>query len=138
MKVEAAPYVHGYYEWDWADGIMEIAGKNSTPGPKSDVLYWSSGVTQASKPNARYFGLNLLSELDAPGEYYVSRDDGLLYYLPPVPINEWDNATGIPTFSVNETAIYFAPNTSSVNVSGVTVSHATGTGVYGMFFILHL
>jgi len=133
MESEVAPYVHGYYEFDWADGIVGVRGKgqNQSQEAGSNVLYWSDGVSQASKPNARYIGFNLLSELDAPGEYYVSREDGLIYYLPAVPIESWDDEIGIPVFSVDESAVSFGPGTTSVAISGVTVAHATSVGITG-------
>jgi len=33
--------------------------------------------------NARYYALNLLEELDAPNEYYLDRQTGTLYLIPP-------------------------------------------------------
>ena len=147
MQEEEAPYVHGYYEQDWADGIMHVrSAAHAFPGKptqeilkrsgdNSTVLYWADGVTQASKPHARFFGLNLLSELDSAGEYHLSRTSGLLHYLPALPLEQWDNTTGIPVWSVNETAVFFAPGTASVSLSGVTVAHATNLGVSGAFVL---
>ena len=34
----------------------------------------------------RYRALNLLEELDQPGEYYVDRAAGRLYFWPPAPL----------------------------------------------------
>ncbi len=116
-----------YYEWDWADGIMHALSGAAAPATDG-VIHWAPGVAQASKPNARYFGLNLLSELDAPGEYHVSRATGLLHYLPAVPLESW---TEDPVFSVNATAVVLAPGLAGVNISNVVVSHATSTGING-------
>ena len=32
---------------------------------------------------ARWYAFNLLAELDRPGEYYLDRDSGRLYFWPP-------------------------------------------------------
>ena len=32
---------------------------------------------------ARWYAFNLLSEIDRPGEYYIDRGNGLLYFWPP-------------------------------------------------------
>ena len=32
---------------------------------------------------SRYYGVNLLCELDMPNEYYIDRGTGMLYYWPP-------------------------------------------------------
>ncbi|MBD3291524.1 MAG: hypothetical protein GF393_01260, partial [Armatimonadia bacterium] len=37
---------------------------------------------------APYFGINLLCELDSPGEWYLDRDSGILYFWPPSPVGE--------------------------------------------------
>jgi hypothetical protein len=39
--------------------------------------------TYISPRRSRWYGLNLLSELDSPGEYYLDREDGRLYFWPP-------------------------------------------------------
>jgi hypothetical protein len=154
MKEEAA-YVHGYWEWDWADGITHVrsgqttAGSDSTSNAKpakatvagtlrddaadsGAILYWATNVTQSLKPNARYVGLNLLSELDVAGEYHVSRATGLLHYLPAAPPSSWSQVDGsVPVWSVSEAGLSFAAGVSSVAISGITVSHATSVGIVG-------
>lgn len=38
------------------------------------------------KEGCRYYAFNLLAELDAPGEYYIDRKSGQLYFYPPAPL----------------------------------------------------
>ena len=39
---------------------------------------------RASKPNAKVrFVENVFEELDAPGEWFLDRDKGVLYFMPP-------------------------------------------------------
>ena len=35
------------------------------------------------KEGGYYYFFNVLEELDAPGEYYIDRDNGILYFYPP-------------------------------------------------------
>ena len=35
------------------------------------------------KPNARFLGVNILEELDAESEYFISEAERRLYFLPP-------------------------------------------------------
>ncbi len=79
---EAAPWVFAYWHHDWAELYEPLQGVQ----PASNALL----RTQSIKPVygitakvARWYGLNLLSEIDRPGEYYLDRANGLLYFLPP-------------------------------------------------------
>lgn len=91
------------------------------------ALLWAVGAAGPQvKKNARYFGLNLLSELDAPGEYFVSRENDLLYYQPAVSMDKWA-AADVPVLSVNATAVTL-DGTRHIVLSGVAVAHATSTG----------
>lgn len=47
---------------------MELTGVVRA-GSRLDVTFYRDGP--ACKPNARWMGVNILAELDAPGEYYI-------------------------------------------------------------------
>ncbi len=73
-------WVHGYWFHDWADQYQEVAKFDLArhelwPKPP----YHGYGY----KANQRYYYLNLLEELDQPGEWYLDRDTGKLYLWPP-------------------------------------------------------
>lgn len=73
-------WVHGYWVWDYADQYhrvqkLDLAKKEVWPEPP----YHFYGYHQ----NARYYFLNVLEELDAPGEWYLDRKTGVLYFWPP-------------------------------------------------------
>ena len=73
---EKAPWAGGYWFFDWTDSykpitridaaarVMEVPGKRFRHG-------------------LRFYGLNLLCEIDAPGEWYLDRDSGILYWYAP-------------------------------------------------------
>jgi hypothetical protein len=120
IQNEEDPHVHGYWSWDWADSIVSV-NKTTNNG-----IEWSvSSDGPQIKKNARYFGLNILSELDTMGEYYVSRKDGLIYYYPHIPIDQWQS---LPVLSVNESAVVI-DNRKNVVLHGIQVAHATSTGI---------
>ena len=94
---EQDPWVHGYWFWDWADQRQPIESID----PLSKLIklkppYHHYGYRQGQY----YYAYNLLSELDAPGEWYVDRREGVLYFWPPS-----DPAVGRTIVSVVETAI---------------------------------
>jgi len=81
---EAEPWVMAYWHHDWAELYEPLAGVKASPPTllrKTDIrpVY---GVTP---PRARWYGFNLLAELDRPGEYYLDRAAGRLYFWPPRP-----------------------------------------------------
>jgi len=75
-KQEKDPYLHGYWTYTWADNYVKIGGIQGTTitiDPSTPPIYGSISS------DARYYGVNLLCELDSPGEYYVDKDLGILY-----------------------------------------------------------
>ena len=80
-------YTHGYYVYDWSDGYLKIKSINTKtreiyPGEPHHHYGYQKG--------ARYYFLNILEELDAPGEFYVDRSKGILYFWSPEPIRNKD------------------------------------------------
>lgn len=71
-------FVHGYLGNNYADTMIRIGSYN--------LLNGRMDLTAASyygyKPEARFRVENVLAELDAPGEYYIDRLLGRVYYYP--------------------------------------------------------
>jgi hypothetical protein len=58
-------HLHGYWAWDWADTVVAINQTNTSAG----AVLWAVGDDgPQARPNARFIGVNLLSELDVPNE----------------------------------------------------------------------
>lgn len=72
-------YLDGFWQWDWAE---------STVGPIAlDTAQKTMSIPQPPgygvRAGQRFFALNLLEEIDQPGEYYLDRQSGTLYVYPP-------------------------------------------------------
>ncbi|MCE5346146.1 MAG: right-handed parallel beta-helix repeat-containing protein [Bacteroidales bacterium] len=84
-KKEKDAWVHGYWFWDWSEQRHKIAGID-TEKKIIEVVppyhYYGYRVGQW------FYGFNLLSEIDEPGEYYIDRDKGILYFYPPSDIEK--------------------------------------------------
>lgn len=77
---EKDPRVMGYWFWDWADERQKIAHID----PQTLTLTLAQPWHSSGYRKGQYFyGFNLLSEIDRPGEWYLDREAGLLYVLPP-------------------------------------------------------
>ena len=69
-------WLYGYWAWDWADGYQRVASIDtvghviSLAPPNSPYGY---------RKGQRYYALNLLCELDRPGQWYLDRQTGRLY-----------------------------------------------------------
>lgn len=72
--------LYGYWYWGWADSYELV-----------ERIDPETGAIELRKPHPRYgfgagrpfYALNLLCELDQPGEWYIDRQKGLLYVWPP-------------------------------------------------------
>lgn len=77
---EKDPRVMGYWFWDWADQRQKVASID----PKTLTLTLAQPWQDMGYGKGQYFyGFNLLSEIDQPGEWYLDRTAGMLYALPP-------------------------------------------------------
>ncbi len=114
-------WVFGYFFWDWAD--------MSTPIAKIDDSTKSLTTKYCSqygfKEGGIYHFYNVLEELDAPGEYYIDRENNILYFYPPEDLKESDvmlSVTDKNIFTFGEKAQY-------INIDGITIQGTRGNAV---------
>lgn len=77
---ESDAWVHGYWFWDWSEqrhAIKAIDPKAKTITVKQP--YHNYGYRKGQW----YYAYNLLCELDSPGEWWLDRESGVLYFWPP-------------------------------------------------------
>jgi len=117
---EKDAWLHGYWFWDWADAYQRIESVDSQAHVISLVPPHHNYGYRAGQ---RFYALNLLCELDRPGEWYLDRDAGVLYFWPPGPI-----ADGQPTLSVLPTLIAMR-HASHLTLRGFTVEATRGTAI---------
>jgi len=118
---EAEIWVHGYWKWDWADSFERIVKIDRTARHVfTEAPHGVYGYTKG----ARFYFLNLLEELDRPGEWYVDRDRGLLYFWPPAPVESTETIV-----SMIEEPMVVMRETSHVTLEGLTFECGRGSGV---------
>jgi hypothetical protein len=117
---ETGIWLHGYWFWDWRDAYQRVASID----PKHRLIslakpYHGYGYRKGQ----RYYALNVLAELDEPGEWQLNRDTGVLYFWPPGPM-----APGRAVVSVLKTLVEMQ-DASYVTLRGLTFEATRGTAV---------
>ena len=117
---EKEAWVLGYWFWDWAEQRHRI----ETLDPEKRLItvappYHGFGYRKGQW----FYGFNLLSELDVPGEWYLDRQQGILYFWPPSPIEK-----GKAVVSIQPTLVTMK-DASNVTFRGITFEAARGTAI---------
>jgi len=84
---EADAWVHGYWFWDWSDQRHKIKTID-TAARTIEVAEPYHGY--GYRKDQWYYAFNLLSEIDRPGEWYLDRTAGVLYFWPPSDVGTGD------------------------------------------------
>jgi len=114
-------WLHGYWTWDWADSYEKVKAIDTA---KHEIItYPPHGVYGYSK-GKRYYAFNILEELDEPGEWYLDRKAGVLYFWPPAPLGRGEAAV-----SLLEEPLITLDGASSVTLRGLTLEYTRGDAV---------
>ncbi len=113
--------LHGYWFWDWSDQYHSVKAID----PERKLLsiappYHGYGY----RKGMRFYACNVLCELDAPGEWYLDREAGVLYLYPPC-----DLAAARIELSVLRDPLVTLKGSSHVTLQGFTFEGARGTAV---------
>jgi len=117
-------WLHGYFHYDWADFYLRVERVDAA----SQTYFLDNNMTQAFKSSyglvagARYYVVNLLQELDSPGEYFIDRARRLLYFYPPSAMN---NETEIIVSTI--AGLVTARDLVNVTVAGIDFSISRGS-----------
>jgi len=113
-------YAIGYWVHGWANRIEKIASID-TQNKKITLAKAPSYGIAAKKP---YYVLNLLEEIDRPGEWYLDRQKGVLYFWPPEGFETSDlllSAMAAPIVSIK--------GASQIRIEGLVVETGAGRGI---------
>ncbi len=69
-------WLQGYWFWDWADQYQQVASINTTA---HTIALKPPCHHYGYRKGMRFYAVNVLAELDAPGEWYLDRTAGMLY-----------------------------------------------------------
>lgn len=114
-------YLHGYWTWDWSDTYQRVRSIDTVV---REITMQEPHHHYGYTKNQRYYFLNILEELDSPGEWYLDRNKGLLFFWPPAPITE-----GSVSVSLLDEPLLSFDSTSYVTFSGFTFEQSRSNGV---------
>ena len=116
-------WISGFFRYGYADDAVQIADldlKNKIITTTQETLYGF----ESGKNFQRWFAYNLMEEIDVPGEYYIDRASGVLYFYPP--------QEELKTIEVSmlEEPLVQLKNTSFIHFIGLNFECSRGMGAY--------
>lgn len=111
-------WVHGYWTWDWADSYERI--KSIDTESQTIETYPPHGI-YGYKAGKRFYYLNILEELDEPGEWCLDRTSRILYFWPPGKGSAYVSLLETPLISIN--------GVSHTTIRGLTLECTRGAGI---------
>jgi len=105
-------WMHGYFSWDWRDDYQKIARIDTVahliyPEPPHHHYGYQKGQ--------RFCFINVLEELNAPGEWVIDPEKGLMYFWPPAaPV------PGDVVISMLKEPMLLIDGASNVRIEGLT------------------
>ncbi|MEN6315714.1 MAG: right-handed parallel beta-helix repeat-containing protein [Clostridiaceae bacterium] len=118
---EPEGWIFGYWVYDWADDNIKIGSIDT----ETNTINTINPSLYGCKSGQRFYGYNLLCELDAPGEWYLDRMNGKLYIYPKESIT---TDTVIQLSTLKDTMVTM-DNVSNVVVKGITFENTCGKGI---------
>lgn len=113
-------WVSGYFFYGWADANLALA--------KFDVekmeMTLSKSINYGIAEDANFYYHNIFAETDMPGEYYIDRENLVLYLYP---TENFDSSSIV--FSVSDKDIITATDLSYVTFSGLSISATRANGI---------
>lgn len=118
---DANIYAHGYWVWDWNDSFQRVA---SIDPIRHEITFAAPHHHYGYAQNQRYYFLNVLEELDQPGEWYLDRGAGLLYFYPPAKLES--NEVQVSMLSGPFIQL---DDVRHLNIEGISFTASRGAGI---------
>ena len=114
--------LRGYFSYGYAPEYVRVRQFNKeTNSVRSYGKLWRWTIRQSGE--TVYYFANVFEELDAPGEWFLDRDEGKLYLYPPT-----DDTSGTIYLSVAEHNIFNVSSCKNIVFNGLNISNAPAVG----------
>jgi parallel beta-helix repeat protein len=114
-------FLHGYWTWDWYDEFLNIQSIDTTT---KEIFIKPPHSHYGYCKDQRYYAVNVLEELDQPGEWYLDRSRGLLFFWPPAPLE-----SGKVIVSLLDNPLILLDNTENIRIEGLALEFSRGNGI---------
>ncbi len=114
-------YLHGYWTFDWSDSYQRAASFDTA---RKEITLLPPHHHYGYTKNQRYYVMNVLEELDMPGEWYLDRARGLLYFWPPSALS-----VGSSFVSVLDSPLVSVGRSAWARFEGLTLAYSRGDGI---------
>ena len=140
-------WLFGYFSNGWADRWIKIINIDTlkktietSPANMRVDRWFNNG-------KIRYYGINLLEEMDMPGEWYMDREKGIIYFYPPsdpkkakieigmlsVPVLTMTNVSNVRfeglVFDMSRVSCMLLENCENCLIAGCTIKRFADSGI---------
>ncbi len=123
-NVETGVWLHGYWCFDWYEETIKVKAIDKKLRQITLTRPSVYGLKQGNPSPRRYRALNLLEELDRPGEFYIDHVTGRLYLWPPAEMA----GAGIVLSTLNAPVVALQ-NATNIVLRGFVVEAGLGDGI---------
>ncbi len=113
-------WMFGFWWFDWADATLQAASIDTTDKIIETVQPSRYGV----RSGQRYYFFNILEEIDSPGEWYLDRNRGILYFYPPAAL---ENAS--IQLSILDEELFSLQETSHITLEKLKMGNTRANGI---------
>ncbi len=114
-------WIFGYFKYGWADDAVQLASIDTLGKVLTTVQPHLYGFSSGKKWNG-WYAYNIPEEVDEPGELYIDRREGILYFYNPGKIDQLE-------VSVLKDPFIIMNGASDITIKDIEFESARGAGV---------